>query len=134
MYPGFLLQVKEEANDDSCIPPGLSVHLNGGNFEQYRQLNCLTSMKESIKISTILRRIMVVIIFIISQFSVIFAQEPTHYPDANEPIPPTLINILIYLGGPILLFVIYYNFRKREKKKKEAKMGIKDKADNETKA
>ena len=77
---------------------------------------------------------MVVIIFIISQFSVIFAQEPTHYPDANEPIPPTLINILIYLGGPILLFVIYYNFMKREKKKKESKMGMKDKADNETKA
>ncbi len=69
-------------------------------------------------ISNTIYRGMAVIILFISQAAVIFAQEPTHYPDANEPIPPTLINILIYIGTPILLFVIYYQYRKREKKKK----------------
>jgi hypothetical protein len=67
------------------------------------------------------------IIFLISQAVLTFAQQPTHYPDDHGPIPPTLINILIFVGGPILLFIIYYHFRKRDKIRREAEKQMKAK-------
>ena len=60
------------------------------------------------------------VVMLISQAAELLAQQPTHYPDDHEPIPPTLINILVFIGGPILLFVIYYYFRKREKKRRRS--------------
>lgn len=62
--------------------------------------------------------LMALIVMFINQVTEVMAQQPTHYPDDHEPIPPTLINIIVFIGGPILLFVIYYYFRKREKKKR----------------
>ena len=47
-----------------------------------------------------------------------FAQQPTHYPKANDPIPWTIGNIIVYIGGPILLFVLYYYYRRWDKKKR----------------
>ncbi|MDT8400306.1 MAG: hypothetical protein RQ743_01315 [Bacteroidales bacterium] len=76
-----------------------------------------------------------IMIFII-QSGVTLAQQPTHYPDEHEPIPPTLVNILVYIGGPILLFIIYYYFRKRKRKKirDQAKAEIKAKTSTTDKA
>ena len=51
-------------------------------------------------------------------YLVTYAQQPTHYPEANEPIQWTLGNILVYIGGPVLLFIVYYYYRKWEKKKR----------------
>jgi hypothetical protein len=65
------------------------------------------------------------LIFFTSQAILTFAQQPTHYPDDHGPIPPTLINILIFVGGPILLFIIYYHYRKRDKVRKEAEKEMK---------
>ena len=67
------------------------------------------------------------LIFFISQAALTIAQQPTHYPDDHGPIPPTLINILIFVGGPILLFIIYYHFRKRDKIRREAEKQMKAK-------
>ena len=72
------------------------------------------------KISAYLYMLIAVVVMFISQATVALAQEPTHYPDEHEPIPPTLINILIFIGGPIFLFVIYYYFRKREKRRRRS--------------
>jgi hypothetical protein len=74
-------------------------------------------MKKRNKISKTIYRILVAMIMLSSQVSHTLAQEPSFYPDENEPIPPTVVNILIYIGGPLLLFVIYYYYRKWEKKK-----------------
>ncbi|MBN1387005.1 MAG: hypothetical protein JW965_01075 [Bacteroidales bacterium] len=72
------------------------------------------------KIMNVLYRVLAVVVMFVGQVVAVMAQQPTHYPDEHEPIPPTLINILIYIGGPILLFVIYYYYRKWEKKKASA--------------
>lgn len=74
-------------------------------------------MKKMNNISKTIYRTLAAMIILSSQVSHTLAQEPSFYPDENEPIPPTVVNILIYIGGPILLFVIYYYFRKREKDK-----------------
>ena len=75
-------------------------------------------------ISSTIYRVLAVIILFISQAAVATAQQPTHYPDEHEPIPPTIINILIYIGGPILLFVIYYYYNKSQKKKRQEKKNL----------
>ncbi|MEA1887816.1 MAG: hypothetical protein U9N72_11470 [Bacteroidota bacterium] len=80
------------------------------------------------RISKIIYRSLGFIMLFISQAVVALAQQPTHYPDEHEPIPPTVINILIFIGGPILLFVIYWHYRKREKKKVEAEASASAKA------
>lgn len=76
------------------------------------------------KISKIIYRSLGIVMLFISQTVVAMAQQPTHYPDEHEPIPPTLINILIFIGGPLLLFVIYWHYRKRHKKKGEAASSV----------
>ncbi|HDZ40113.1 MAG TPA: hypothetical protein ENH59_00300 [Bacteroidetes bacterium] len=88
-------------------------------------------MKRIKKISIEAFRGLAVIMMFIIQSGLILAQQPTHYPDDHGPIPPTLINILIFIGGPILLFIIYYYYRKRDKKKKkEAEREIKAKIES----
>lgn len=77
------------------------------------------------KISKIIYRSLGIVMLFISQTVVAMSQQPTHYPDEHEPIPPTLINILIFIGGPLLLFVIYWHYRKRHKKKGEAASSVK---------
>ena len=72
------------------------------------------------KISYSTYMLLSLVVMFISQATVVLAQQPTHYPDDHEPIPPTLINILVFIGGPILLFVIYYYFRKRERKRRRS--------------
>lgn len=62
----------------------------------------------------------VMFLMFISQATGVLAQQPTHYPDEHDPIPPTLINILVFIGGPIILFVIYYYYKKREKNKRRS--------------
>jgi hypothetical protein len=74
-------------------------------------------MKKRDKIYRTIYTVLAAMIMLSSQVAKAMAQEPSFYPDENEPIPPTVVNILIYIGGPILLFVIYYYFRKREKDK-----------------
>ncbi|MFO7852374.1 MAG: hypothetical protein ACQERS_13600 [Bacteroidota bacterium] len=83
------------------------------------------------KISKIFYRSIGFLILFISQTVLALAQQPTHYPDEHEPIPPTLINILIFIGGPILLFVIYWHYRKRHKKKADTAASVKAKEDKE---
>lgn len=42
-----------------------------------------------------------------------YGQQPTHYPPSgNEPVSPTLINILIFIGIPILFYLLYRYFKK----------------------
>lgn len=48
------------------------------------------------------------------------AQQPTHYPDEHEPIPLTVGNVLLYIVAPIALFLIYYFYRKSQKKKRDS--------------
>ena len=81
-------------------------------------------MKKMKNISNTIYRGMAVIILFISQAAATIAQQPTHYPDEHEPIPPTIINILIYIGGPILIFVIYYYYNKSQKKKRHEKKNL----------
>ena len=86
-------------------------------------------------LNSILRLLVITLLFI-SQHVIGYAQQPSSYPGENEPVPPTLVNLLVYIGGPILLFIIYYYFRKREKKKRisRAKASSPDKSreDKET--
>lgn len=84
-------------------------------------------MKGIKKISNTLRGLTALILMFLGHVTLALAQQPTHYPDDHGPIPPTLINILIFIGGPILLFIIYYYYRKRDKKKKEAEKEMKGK-------
>jgi len=51
--------------------------------------------------------------------SVVFAQQPTHYPSGGEPMEFTTINILVYIVFPVLLFVFLFFANRKKKKKKE---------------
>lgn len=62
-------------------------------------------------------RVLAVLVLLMLMKVGLYAQQPTHYPGEHEPIQPTLVNLLIFVGGPILLFVIYYYYRKRQKAK-----------------
>jgi len=78
-------------------------------------------MRKPDSISKTKSRIIALVLLLLSHSTLIMSQQPTHYPKANEPVPWTLGNILIYIGGPILLFLVYYYYRKREKRKAEEK-------------
>ena len=45
----------------------------------------------------------------------VFAQAPTHYPTGNYPMEFTLVNILVYIVFPVLLFVIAILIRRKKK-------------------
>jgi len=75
-------------------------------------------MRSKSKLRNIIKELFIVVTVFITH-SAVYAQQPTHYPGDNDPIPPTLVNILIYVGGPLLLFLAYYYFTKKEKKKRE---------------
>ena len=75
-------------------------------------------MRTKSKIRNTIKGLYAVFTVFIFQVAV-YAQQPTHYPGENDPIPPTLVNILIYIGGPLVLFLAYYYFNKKEKKKRE---------------
>ncbi|MFN2380171.1 MAG: hypothetical protein ABR519_08175 [Bacteroidales bacterium] len=49
--------------------------------------------------------------------SVAYSQQPTHYPSGGEPVSPALINILIFIGGPILLYLGYRYYKNKSGKK-----------------
>jgi hypothetical protein len=49
--------------------------------------------------------------------SAAYSQQPTHYPSGGEPVSPALINILIFIGGPILLYLGFRYYRKKPGKK-----------------
>lgn len=49
--------------------------------------------------------------------SVVFAQAPTHYPSGSDPMEFTVINILVYIVFPVLLFVLWFLVRRSQKKK-----------------
>ncbi len=59
------------------------------------------------------------VILMLTYSAAILAQQPTHYPDEHEPIPLTVGNVLLYIVAPIAIFLIYYFYRKSEKKKRE---------------
>ncbi|MCF8221496.1 MAG: hypothetical protein K9J25_00005 [Bacteroidales bacterium] len=86
--------------------------------EQNSLFNCYIYMRTKSKIRNTIKVLYAAFTVIITQVAV-YAQQPTHYPGDNDPIPPTLVNILIYIGGPLLLFLAYYYFNKKEKKKRE---------------
>jgi len=41
-------------------------------------------------------------------------QQPTDYPSGGEPFTPTLGNILVYIGGPVLMYLIYRWYKRRK--------------------
>jgi hypothetical protein len=59
------------------------------------------------------------VILMLAYSAATLAQQPTHYSGENEPIPLTVGNVLLYIVTPIILFLIYYNYRKSQKKKRE---------------
>jgi len=52
--------------------------------------------------------------------SSVFAQTPTHYPTGGDPVEFTVVNILVYIVFPALLFVGFVVLRQRQKKKERS--------------
>jgi RsiW-degrading membrane proteinase PrsW (M82 family) len=47
----------------------------------------------------------------------VFAQTPTHYPTGSDPMEFTVVNILVYIVFPVLLFVFWFFVRRKQKGK-----------------
>jgi type IV secretory pathway VirB2 component (pilin) len=73
-------------------------------------------MKQTMRTKEIRRGLAAVALLLLSS-AVTFAQQPTHYPSGGEPVSPALINILIFIGGPLLLYLGYRYYRKKSGKK-----------------
>lgn len=72
---------------------------------------------KQIKKTELIRKGWTAIALLLLSASVAYAQQPTHYPSGGGPVSPALINILIFIGGPILLYLGYRYYRKKSGKK-----------------
>ena len=60
---------------------------------------------------------MVLSALLLTEGFVAYSQQPTHYPPSGgEPVSPTLINILIFIGIPILFYLLYRYYNKSGKR------------------
>jgi hypothetical protein len=72
---------------------------------------------KQIKRTEEIRKGLAAVALLLLSASATYSQQPTHYPSGGEPVSPALINILIFIGGPILLYLGYRYYRKKSGKK-----------------
>lgn len=52
-------------------------------------------------------KILIILLFLAGSYHYLLSQTPTHYPTKGDPIEFDLVNILVYIGGPLLLLGLY---------------------------